>query len=225
MVRVHNLRLELPHRVGGLLRRHRVRQVHADKRRVDVLQRAHLRDVLRVAAHVHPFAAEGHHVAVAASLVVKPQPRCRQVVHRHRLDLHAEFLHQLAVGQSGDALFQPLRRERGHRLGRDDDRLVLHDRLEGVLVEMGAVDVGHQHEVRHAVRLERRRTADRVDEHRLAVPLEHHRAVPDRMHLQVALGRLNLVGGLGLECTGQGHPKNESSHCFHVEKVQLNPAA
>ena len=44
--------------------------------------------------------------------------------------------------------------------------------------------------------------------------------MPDRMHLQVALGRLDLVGGLSRKCASQGHFKNESSHCVHFEKVK-----
>ena len=71
MVGINDLRFELAHRAGGLLLRHRVRQIHADERHIDVFQRAHLGDVLRVAAQINEFATERDHVSVAAAFDVE----------------------------------------------------------------------------------------------------------------------------------------------------------
>src|SRR6185437_13583419 len=68
MIRNGNLRMEFFHRVRGFIRRHRVRQIHANKRDVDILERAHFGNALRVSRKIKSFAAIGEHVPVAASL-------------------------------------------------------------------------------------------------------------------------------------------------------------
>ena len=58
VVGVNDLRTKLAHGAAGLVRRHGVRDVDADKRDIDVLQRAHFRDIFGVAAQINAFAAD-----------------------------------------------------------------------------------------------------------------------------------------------------------------------
>src|SRR5690606_13870707 len=92
VIRIDDIRRELTDRIRGLLFRHRVRQVERDERDVDVLERAHFRDVLGVAGDIDARAAEIRDVAVTPALLVVAEPLLGEVVHRYRLDADAENL-------------------------------------------------------------------------------------------------------------------------------------
>src|SRR5882762_1177467 len=77
MIRNDNLWMEGSDRVRGLLGRHRVGQIHADERYIDVIERAHFGDTLGVAREVEALSAIGEDVAVAAPLVVEELSRSR----------------------------------------------------------------------------------------------------------------------------------------------------
>ena len=71
VIRIDHFGLERLHALRGLVRRHRVGQVHRHERDVDVLERLHLRDALGVAREVEALAPDRHDVAVATALRVE----------------------------------------------------------------------------------------------------------------------------------------------------------
>src|SRR5258705_13931232 len=58
VVGVNDLRTEVAHGAAGLVPGHGVRDVDADNRNINVLQRAHFRDVFGAAAQVDAFATD-----------------------------------------------------------------------------------------------------------------------------------------------------------------------
>src|SRR5437879_8086155 len=58
------------YRIGSLFRRHGVRQIHANKSHIDVLERLHLRNSLGIAGDIEALAAIGEDVAITPALVM-----------------------------------------------------------------------------------------------------------------------------------------------------------
>src|SRR6266566_8289666 len=70
VIRNHHLGMERLDGVGGFLRGHGIGQVHADKRDVDILERAHLGDAFRITGEINASAAIGEDVAITSALIV-----------------------------------------------------------------------------------------------------------------------------------------------------------
>ena len=85
VIRIHDLRLDDAGGGGRFLRGHREGEIHRQKRRFDILQGRHLRDVLRVAGDVEPLVPEGQHVSVSVALrmIRSPGSGCRREPLRH----------------------------------------------------------------------------------------------------------------------------------------------
>ena len=71
MVGIDDSWCEFEDGAGGLVFRHRVREVETDESDVDVLQRPHLRYVFRVTADIDTRATERGQIPVAPTLVVE----------------------------------------------------------------------------------------------------------------------------------------------------------
>src|SRR6202030_1123641 len=133
VVRVENLRLERLDALARLPRSHRVRQVHAHERGVDVLEIAHLGRALGVAGDVDALVAEREDEAFAPALLVKDLARNRaafEVVHREGLDADARDGPALAVLHDDDSRLELF----GDRRRTDEDGPRFADLLDGARV-------------------------------------------------------------------------------------------
>src|SRR2546427_13215145 len=65
------LGVKCPYRIGSLFRRHGVREIHANKSHIDVLERLHLRNRFGIAGNIEALAAIGEDVAIAPALIME----------------------------------------------------------------------------------------------------------------------------------------------------------
>src|SRR5208283_3617806 len=146
VIRNHNLRMKSLYRVSRFLGRHRVRQVHAHERHIDILELPHLWDAFGIARKVEALAAVSEHITVAASLIMKEFSRRRpalQVVSRNRLNRPSLPALGLSIGNRLGA-----GHSRNHCRRRKNLRLHLSDFLDRIRIHVIAMNVRNQNEVR-----------------------------------------------------------------------------
>src|SRR3954470_11053904 len=70
VIGINDARPEIAHDGGGACDRHGVGEVHAKECHVNIRERAHFRDVFRIAAQINAFASQVQNVTVAGALGV-----------------------------------------------------------------------------------------------------------------------------------------------------------
>ena len=170
-------------------------EVHAEKGHVDVLEGAHFRYVFRVAAEVDSAVAQFDDITVSESFRVVVQSSGCEVVGRDGGDFDALDLPFIPVGHGVGLWFDVGWQLLGDDVRRDQRGGFPHDVSKSAGIEMIAVRVRDENQVRGCHSAEVACAADRINVDADMVPPHGEGAVFDGVDNQVAGLRWNVVSG------------------------------
>ena len=189
MVGVNNTRGESADSRCGLAHRHREGYVHSNEGDVDVLKRAHFRYVPGISTHVEALAANGDHIPITVAF------RMIAVIRGDSLDGETHDIRDFSIVEHN----RQIPKSGGHAVvngprGNDHDVGSSYG-VQSRGVEVIAVAVADEDQVRAWKALVGGGAADRIVINQLPIPAHDEARVIDRMENNLAVGGGEVVAG------------------------------
>lgn len=230
MVRANDFGFEFAHGAGGLFDGHGVREVHANKSQVDVLEGAHFGDIFGIAADINAFAAGGNDITVAAAFFMVLKAVGCEIVHGDGFNGDVADGFFLAVGEDRGSGAQRFGQFFGDGLGSDEGGFLTGDGAEGFGMEMIVVNIRDENQSGLVDAFEFFGTADGIDIDGLVFPAQGEGGMIDGMDDEGAvLGGNGIAGdwrfsGSGVATDGQAGSESEEDAFIHGRNDGLRTA-
>ena len=148
VVRIDRFWFEGEDGVGRFVDVHGIGQVHTDEGHIDVGEGPHFGDALGIAGDIEVLAADAEDIAVAPTLCVHGGGAFGEVIHGQGGDVDACFGGLVAVVEDDEVAFEGIGQFIGDGFGCYQDGGGLPYGGDGFGVEVIAVDVGDEDEIR-----------------------------------------------------------------------------